>query len=142
MGTTNYFDTLIAIADDCRATRGLVPPETANPSIAFRTWQLISENPYRYTSDEVIFAVHADRHGIADAERPAAREQFFSKGRPCLRASDLGKKYGWGIHSDEQGRVALYGVGSPEYRALVAGERLDGGGTGTTVTKAMRSKRE
>lgn len=100
MGTTNYFDTLIAIADDSGATRGLVPPEAVNPSIAFRTWQLISENPYRYTSDEVIFSVYADRRGIADSERPAAREQFFSKGQPCLRTSDLGRKYGWGIHSD------------------------------------------
>ncbi len=29
-------------------------------------------------------------------------QTFFSKGQPCLRASDLGKKYGWGIHSDSE----------------------------------------
>ena len=133
--TTNYFGTLIAIADDSVATTGTRPPEKeGNPSVAFRTWQAIAGQPYALTSDDVIFEVWADRRGIAPEERDAAREEFFSKGQPCLRASDLGKKYGWGIHHDAEGRVALVGVETAAYQALLADPAVK-------VVKAMKSKR-
>jgi Family of unknown function (DUF6157) len=134
VSTTNYRNTFITVAADCRATRGTAPTEGATPSVALRTFRTIFEHPYRYTSDDVIFGVHADRREIPPDERPAAREAFFSKGQPCLRASDLGKRYGWGVHSDAEGRVALYGVESAQYAAFVTDESI-------TVTQAMRSKR-
>jgi hypothetical protein len=58
-----------------------------------------------------------------------------------LRASDLGKKYGWGIHSDHEGHVALYGVETAEYRRFVSGEAVAESGTAVDVKKAMRSSR-
>lgn len=138
--TTNYLDTFITVAPDCAAEAGLEPPARTTPSVAERTYVMISERPYELTSDDVLFTVWADRSGIGEGERLAARETFFSKGQPCLRASDLGKKYGWGIHSDGAGRVALYAVGSPGYRQLEQGKALAGGGTVKVVT-AMRSSR-
>ena len=114
MHSANYFDTFNAVAADSDAVRGTVPEETASPSIAYRTFRMVNDHPYRYTSDEVIFGVYADRKGIPGAERDEACRQFFSKGQPCFRASDLGKRYGWGVHSDAEGRVALYGVESAE----------------------------
>lgn len=118
--TTNYHQTLIAVADDAGAERGIVPPfKEENPSIAWRTWAMIDGAPYQHTSDDVIFSVWAERKGVPDAERATARAEFFSKGQACLRASDLGKKYGWGIHSDDEGRIALYGVESDDYRRLL-----------------------
>lgn len=140
--TTNYTNTLITIAPDSSATVGVEPPHKAeNPSIAWRTWQMISANPYRYTSDDVIFGVYADRNAIAEADRPVARARFFSKGQPCLRSSDLGKKYGWGIHANEESRIALCGVESPEYAAFVTGETRTASGEPNTVRPAMRSSR-
>jgi hypothetical protein len=139
--STNYFDAFIAIASDSDAVRGTVPRETANPSVALRTFQMIHGRPYQNTSDDVIFTVYADRNGIPTAERAAARKDFFSKGQACLRASDLGKKHGWGIHSDAEGRVALYGVETEEYKELVSGERLGSNGKPVTVKRAMRSRR-
>ncbi|HEY0838987.1 MAG TPA: DUF6157 family protein, partial [Vulgatibacter sp.] len=133
--STNYLDTFIAVAPDCPATQGTEPKDSAAPSIARRTFTMIRDAPYVHTSDDVIFTVFADRTGIPPHERSAARKEFFSKGRACLRASDLGKRYGWGIHSDAEGRVALYGMESPEYRTLASGEDV-------TVTYAMRSKRK
>ncbi len=135
MHSTNYSDTFIVIADDSTATQGLPPPEKVdNPSVASRTWRVISAHPYVYTSDDVIFSVWADRQGLPERDRAAAREEFFSKGRACLRASDLGKKYGWGVHHDRDGRVALYGRETDAYRAFAeAGE--------VTILKAMRSSR-
>lgn len=51
--TTNYFDTFITVADDSSAVEGTVPPERAAPSVAERTYNLIAENPYTHTSDDV-----------------------------------------------------------------------------------------
>lgn len=134
--TTNYTSTLIAIADDSTATFGTRPPEReGSPSIAFRTWQSIAEHPYERTSDDVIFGVWADRQGVAEEDRADARRQFFSKGQPCLRASDLGKKYGWGIHHDATGKVALVGVETDRYQSLLDDPAVK-------VVKAMKSKRE
>lgn len=135
MYTTNYEQTFIAVADDSVAETGIAPPEKAdNPSVASRTWRLIHANPYVFTSDDVIFTVWADRQEIPESERERAREGFFARGRACLRASDLGKKYGWGIHHDDRGRVALVGVESSEYRALATSPAVK-------MVKAMRSSR-
>jgi hypothetical protein len=43
------------------------------------------------------------------------------------------------VHSDATGRVAVYPLGSPEYRAFADGVAPDG--TAVTVTAAMRSSR-
>ncbi|MBC7550193.1 MAG: hypothetical protein H7269_04720 [Cellulomonas sp.] len=107
--TTNYVETFIAVADDCAAMAGTVPPSRTEPSVAELTHAVIAANPYRYTSDDVIFTVWADRRGLDPQDRPAARAQFFAKGQPCLRSSDLGKRYGWGVHSDSDGRVVRRG---------------------------------
>lgn len=141
MHTTNYADTFIAVAPDSAAARGAVPRETDNPTIASRQYRMIAESPYRYTSDDVIFTVYADRSAIPARDRPAARKAFFAKGQACLRCSDLAKKYGWGIHSDAEGRVALIGVETEEYEAFVAGQRRGSDGEPVKVTAAMRSKR-
>jgi hypothetical protein len=135
--TTNYSSTFIRIAEDSTATAGTVPPERGgSPSIALLTYRMISEQPYTLTSDDVIFGVHAQRQGIPAERLIEERAAFFSTGRACLRASDLGKRYGWGIHFDEHGRVALYGVESGGYA------RLAGGGGSAKVISAVRSRRK
>ncbi len=140
MEGVDYINTFIAVAPDSSAPTGMVPPERAGrPTIASRTWELIASAPYRHTSGDVIFTVYAERAGIPDGERPAARSEYYSIGRACLRSSDLGKRYGWGIHADADGRIALYPVGSPEYTALETG--FGPNGEPVTVVRAMRSSR-
>lgn len=97
-------------------------------------FDMISKNPYKYTSDEVVFRVFADRNDLVESEYEAARAQFFSKGQPCLRASPLTKRYGWGIHFDHEGKMALYSSESQEYKRFVEDESLK-------VVKAMKSSR-
>jgi len=134
--STNYIDTFITVAPDSAARRGSAPPDREKPSMAALAFRMLDGHPYEYTSDDVIFTVWADRHEIARKDRAKARATFFSKGQPCLRSSDLAKKYGWGIHSDAQGRVALVGVATPEYAAFATGAR-------TVVLKpAMRTTRK
>ncbi len=132
--TTNYIDTFIAVAPDCRVVAAEPPPVTAKPTVAALQFELLAEHPYELTSDELLFTVHATRAGIADADLAAERERFFAKDQACLRASPLGKRYGWGTHHDEHGRVAIYAVGSADYERLLADDTL-------TQKAAMRSSR-
>src|SRR5688572_28463013 len=108
--TTNYQDTFIEVADDCPALKGEIPPMKGDVrTIATIRFELIKKHPYKYTSDDVLFQVYADRNDLTKAEYKEARKQFFSYRQPCLRASALTKRYGWGVHSDADGKVALYG---------------------------------
>jgi hypothetical protein len=135
VATTNYFNTLIEVAEDCPRASGEVPPVRGErKSVANLQFELLAEHPYELTSDDVIFAVYATRKGIAEPDRKEAREHFFAKGQPCLRASPLTKRYGWGVHSNEAGRIALVGVGTEEYARLVADASV-------TKIKAMRSRK-
>lgn len=116
MNTTNYVDTFITVASDCPATRGETPSKPG--SIAALQLELLQAQPYRLTSDNLLFEVHARRNGIADADRASARAAFFARSQACLRASPLVKTHGWGLHHDAEGRVAAYGVETDAYREL------------------------
>lgn len=131
--TTNYTSTFIEVSEDCPAEYGVEPPIAENLSIAALHYRLLSEEPYTRTSDDVLFETHALRKGI-DPGDADARAEFFSKGQACLRASPLGKRYGWGTHHDEHGRVALFPRDSAEYAALAADPAI-------AHTRAMRSSR-
>jgi hypothetical protein len=139
--TTNYINTFIAVAPDSTAPFGTAPPEKAKPTIANAMYRLLSENPYKYTYDDVLFEVFADRSEVPQSKRAAARKDYFSKPKACLRASDLTKKYGWGAHVDESSKVALYAVESSEYSEFIAGKRKDKAGNAIAVKYAMRSKK-
>ena len=131
--TTNYTSTFIEVAEDCPTDHAQEPPAGGTPTIAALHYRMIGEHPFAHSSDDVIFSTWALRRGIdpADAE---ARDEFFSKGQPCLRASPLGKRYGWGVLSDADGRVTLVPRESEEYALLAADPALG-------HTRAMRSKR-
>jgi len=57
---------------------------------------------------------------LIKTELKQAREQFFSKEQSCLRTSPLTKIYGFGIHFDGHGKVAIYGMETPEYEKFIA----------------------
>lgn len=133
--TTNYENALIAVADDCPATAGEVPPlKKDKKSVANIQFEMISKEPYRFTSDDVVFGVYAERNELTEGEVANARALFFSRGQACLRASPLSKRYGWGIHSDRHGRIAIYGCDTEEYERLINDQ-------GIKVVKAMKSSR-
>jgi hypothetical protein len=137
--TTNCFNTLIRVAEDCPARTGEEPqPRGGSPTIATLQYQMIARAPYEYTSDAVAFATSAPGRAL-DAKatkqaRSLARETFFSRGQACMRASPLGKRFGRGIHADAQGRIAIYAIDSERHQALA-------GDPDITQVRAMRSKR-
>jgi hypothetical protein len=138
MHTTNCFDTFIQVAEDCPARTGEEPPPRAgNPTVAGLQYKMIADAPYKFTSDDVVFATSAPGRQLgakATKERSLARDEFFSKGQACMRASGLGKRFGWGVHADAEGRIAIYAVDSKRYQALAKD-------SGLKQVRAMRSKR-
>jgi hypothetical protein len=136
----NYYDTFIQIAPDCPVREAVVPTSKRDgKSIPQIEYELLVANSYTFTQEELLFAVHVQRQEINPRElktrREALWEEFFGKPRACLRASMLPKKYGWGLHFDAEGRIALVAMESAEYKAFVSGK-----GVGTVLT-AMRNKR-
>lgn len=138
----NYYDTFITVAADCPVETGTEPPDKkggkTKPSIEF---ELASQHPYEYTQEELLFETYV-RHKEIPQEELAARgdelkEQFLAKPQPCMRASMLPKKYGWGIHFNAEGKLALVPMESPLYRSFVDGERTD-----VKLLAAMRNSRQ
>lgn len=134
--TTNYENTFIEVAEDCPVTSGEIPKQKGDAkTIANIEFEMISQNPYKYSSDDVLFQVFADKNDLTKSEYNEAREKFFSKGQACLRASPLTKRYGWGIHNNENGKIALFGMETEEYQKLSKDKNLK-------IVKAMRSSRK
>lgn len=133
--TTNYQNTFIEIAVDSPTRFGEVPPtKGGTKTVAYMQFEIINKNPYKFTSDDVLFQVYAIRKDLIKADYKEAREDFFSKGQPCFRSSPLTKRYGWGIHSNEDGKIAIYGAETPEYKKYTTDKNIK-------TVKAMKSSK-
>lgn len=144
LGAMSYVDAFIRLAPDCDLKQAIDP--TAKPrakadgkrTIAELEYVLLADAPYELTEADVHFAVHVARLGLSQEEfasqEKKLREEFFARPRACFRASPLPKKFGWGIHYDSQGRLAIYAVESDAYRRLASDPSLK-------QLAAMRSSR-
>ena len=131
----NYSDTLIEVADDCPVTEAQVPrARGAKKTKALVEYELVVSRPYKYTEEDIAFDVYAVLHEIPKAIWLEELKQFLSKGHPHLRVSALPKRYGWGIHNNSEGKIALIAVESPLYKQLLNDPRI-------TKIKAFRSTR-
>lgn len=119
MHTTDYTDTLILPAPDTKAESAVAPP-AGTGSVAELQYARLAGGDYTWSSDDLVFDVHCERKAIPETERAAERERFFSKGQPCLRTSPLAKTYGWALHFDSTGRIALLPMGSERLTELEA----------------------
>lgn len=125
----NPINQFIQIAPDCLLQAAIVPEEKGGKrSIAVIEYQLLSAKPYGYTLRELKFAVHALHKQIPPTELETRRQQlwdtFFAKPCACMRASPLTKQYGWGVHYDEHGKIAIYPVESQAYLRFVEDQAI------------------
>lgn len=132
--TTNYINTFIEIAEDCPVSKSQIPPEKKEKTLANLQYEHLIKNPYQYTSDDLIFECFALKNDISDNEKDEERAKFFSKGQACLRSSPLSKRYGFGFHNNNDGKIALIPFESSEYQGFIQDESVK-------KVKAMRSKR-
>ena len=134
--TTNYFDTFIEVAEDTKVACGARPPSKGDKqTIAEMQYELMVNHPYQFTSDDIFFQVFADRNDLKKAAYQQARQQFFSKGQPCLRSSPLTKTYGFGVHADSNGKIAIFGMETEQYKQLQKDPKLK-------KVKAMRTSKK
>jgi hypothetical protein len=135
-------DTFVLVAPDCPGRTSVVPAvkEGAKPPVHAIQYELLADHPYRYTLEELIYEVHTRHKGIPPEELANSGtriwDELFQKNHPCMRASMLPKKYGWGVHYDHDGKLALYGMESEEYRRFA--QTAEGP---LQLVYAMRSKR-
>ena len=125
----NDRNTFIAASEDC-PKMGETPP-SGKQSVAEIHYEMLVEQPYRFTENDVLFESSAARR----AGEKGDWEAFFANSPACLRTSPLVKRWGWGIHFDADGKTAAYAKGSEEY------ERLSQDGS-LSQAKGMRSKRK
>lgn len=79
--STNYINTFIEIAEDCPVDKGEAPPIKGRSLTAANIqFNMIKNNPYKYTSDDVLFQVFADKQDLTMGEYEKSREFFFQKG--------------------------------------------------------------
>lgn len=78
--TTNYADVFITVSEDTKTLSSKTPkPGT----IAYLQYQLITENPYQFTSDEIMFKVHAMRTPGVKENSQKDYLEFFLRQRPA-----------------------------------------------------------
>lgn len=133
--TTNYKNTFIETSEDIPVSKAEIPPVKRNRTLADIQFVMITEHPYKFTSDDVMFECYAQKNDISLKDRADARRDFFSKGQACFRSSALAKRYGFGIHHNSEGKVAIFPMEGEDYKNLVNDDAV-------TKVKAMRNKRK
>ena len=128
MTTTNLPNTFISVSDDCPVFMAEIPPKREPKSIPQIEYEMLIDNPYKYTSDDVLYVANGERRGMS-------RDNYFARIQPDFRLSPLVKRYGWGVHIDKNGKIALYALGSGEYEIFASDTSL-------TQLKGNRSHRK
>ena len=133
-----YKNTFITVAPDCPINQHEEPTsKRPKKPIHLIQFELIRDHPYHYDHYSLIFQTYLIRNemeDLAEDEKKTLWEQLFSKGHPCLRASALTKRYGYGAHYNEEGKIALYPMESDSYNQYLEIEGIE-------KIPAMRSKR-
>lgn len=116
MFSTNYYNTFIQVPSTCTRMNGIIPSKNINAQLQF---DLLFPNPCEFTSDELLFLVFAKINDIFEEDLNFERKKFFFTPVPCLRYSPLVTNFGWGIHCNHDGFIAMYGKESEEYNNCI-----------------------
>jgi hypothetical protein len=134
-------NTFVQVAPDSSAIKAMIPQARGGKkTIQVIQYELLTANPYSLTLNDLIFEIFVLRNKISSSDleiqKPVLWAELFTKPHPCMRASMLPKKYGWGVHYDAAGKIGLHAMESESYQQLAA----FGGGV-QKVEFAMRTKR-
>ncbi len=136
--TMAYKNTLITIAPDCPVEESELPVAKKKKPAHLHEYELLTAQPYVLDHKSLIFEVYLlkkELEDLSEDERQAIWDTLHSKGQPCMRASALCKRYGFGAHYNDEGKIAVYPIESAEYQKLVADPAIE-------KRPAMRSKRK
>jgi hypothetical protein len=136
----SYTNTLIKVAADCPVSKSEIPVDrkSAKPAHVIQ-YELLTQNPYTFGHEDLIYEVFIRQKeipaNILETDAGKIKQALFSKGHPCMRASALTKRYGWGAHYNQEGKIAIYPQEAETYQQFMASEAIK-------KVPAMRSKRQ
>jgi len=123
--STNYYNTLITVAEDCKSIKGEKPPVKIDKlTVANMQFDRLMRHPSKINSDDLIFDIYSERKEILEEDLHEEREKFYSKGQACLRTSALAKTYGWGIYYDSDGKIRLIDSSTEEYENMLKDNKI------------------
>lgn len=111
VASTSPLEELIEVAADSSATRSEEPHDGGTAkTIARISYEVLTESPYKFSEREFYHEVHVVRR-----KRPDLRIKNYN-----IKRSPLVKNYGWGIHRNSDGKLALIARESNRYEDLFA----------------------
>lgn len=100
---------LILVAEDTQAIKAQEPPNSRIPKTIVRiAYEVLSEEDYKYSEAEYHYEVHVKRR-----EKEDLKIHNYN-----IKRSPLLQKYGWGIHRNTEGKLALVAMESERYSEL------------------------
>jgi hypothetical protein len=133
-----YINTLITVASDCPVSSSEVPTSAREKKPQHIVqYDIVSQHPYQYNHEQLIFEAYLQTKDLTSLEREEKKElwaKLMTKSYPCMRASALTKRYGFGAHYDAVGNIALYPMESMVYKKFVKDKDI-------TKLAAMRNKK-
>lgn len=100
---------LLEVAEDCPVDHAVVPPDDKPQKTRARiAYEVLSEWPYRCS--EIDFFRELD---VVRRNGPNAKIGSYQ-----IKRSPLVQSFGWGIHRNSQGKLALVAMESAKYREL------------------------
>lgn len=102
---------LYLVAEDCKV------PNAVEPSSKLRndkktnnriTWEVLHEAPYAYDAKKLKEKIHLEIRGRTDLKLEAYN----------IRKSKMAQCFGWGIHQNSEGKLALVAMESEKYQQL------------------------
>ncbi|MBA3390336.1 MAG: GIY-YIG nuclease family protein [Rubrobacter sp.] len=122
--STSAREELIEIAADSHVIRSEEPPYGGTgKTIARVSYEVLAENPYVFSEPEFYHEVHVIRR-----KRPDLRIESYN-----IKKLALVKNFGWGIHRNKDGKLALVPCESERYKELLADQLVK-------KTKAYRNR--
>ena len=112
---------LIKISEDSPTSNSLRPIK--KNTVEYIKFDILSEYPYKFTEEEFFEEVHFNR-----------RKKYNLKIKTySLKRLGLVKRYGWGIHINEKGTIAMIPCESEQYKTLLNNPKVK-------KSKAYRNK--
>ena len=107
----SQIEQLIMVSADSPHKKGTPPVSRKPDAIVMIEYDELINNPYKYTYEGLKHQVHIVRR------KKKAGELKLDSYR--LTRSQLLKEWGWGIHIDRNGKLALLGCETPKYKQLM-----------------------
>jgi hypothetical protein len=135
----SYKNAFVKVSEDCPLVHSEVPvAKNGKKTAHLIQYELLKAHPYTYDHEGLIYEVFVRRQEIPaevlKKDKAKIWAELFSKGHPCMRASPLIKRYGFGAHYDEAGKIAIFPMESKAYQAFLKDNTLQ-------LLPGMRNKR-